>query len=198
MELNRPQDAGRNASRREESHEIITLNTTDLSELSGTEAEIVVLEATDISNQESDTSNEGWMCAICLTTFNTEEQWRDHEDFGTWSDRTTPVKLERKSKKNRRRPKRYCHTCRTLFNSERSNDDHEPCPNSKVPKGGVMYNQKIKADATREQRGVSTVVATPQDSRATPQTKMRRTGKRKPKPRQEDQTRRRNKGPLSV
>ena len=101
------------------------------------------------------------MCAICLTTFDTEEQWRDHEDFGTCSDRTTPVKLKRKSKKKRRRLRRYCHTCRTLFNSERSNDVHEPCPNSKVPKGGVMYIQKIKADATREQQGVSTVVATP-------------------------------------
>ena len=178
MELNNPQDAGRNASRREESREIITLSTTDLSESSGTEAEIVVLEATDISNQESDTSNEGWMCAICLTTFDTEEQWRDHEDFGTCSDRTTPVKLKRKSKKKRRRPRRYCQTCRTLFNSERSNDDHEPCPNSKVPKGGVMYNRKIKAATTRGQHDMSTS----QDSRATPQTEVRRAGRRKLKP----------------
>jgi hypothetical protein len=101
------------------------------------------------------------MCAICLAVFDTEERWRDHEDFGTCSDRTTPVKLKRKSKKKRRHARRYCHTCRTLFNSERSNDLHEPCPNSKVPKGGVMYNRKIKAAAPRGQQDVSTSVNTP-------------------------------------
>jgi hypothetical protein len=168
MQLNNPQNTGRNTSRREEtggepckSHEIITLGTTDLSELNGKEVEIVVLEATDISNQESDVSNEGWMCAICLAVFDTKERWRDHEDFGTCSARTTPEKLKRKSKKKRRRARRYCHTCRTLFNSERSNDLHEPCPNSKVAIALPANNQKIKAATTRGQHDTSTSMNTP-------------------------------------
>ena len=88
------------------------------------EAEIVVLDATEISDQESDESDVGWMCAICLAIFETEEQWSNHQDFGTCSATNTPEK----PKKKYRRAKRYCRTCRTLFNSERSNDLHEPCP----------------------------------------------------------------------
>jgi hypothetical protein len=83
------------------------------------------------------------MCAICLAIFETEEQWRNHQDFGTCSARNTPEKPKKKSKKKRRRAKRYCRTCRTLFNSERYNDLHEPCPGfGEVGSGGPCTSQR--------------------------------------------------------
>ena len=105
------------------------------------------------------------MCAICLAIFDTKEQWRNHEDFGTCSARTTPEKPEKKSKKKRRHAKRYCRTCRTLFNSERSNDLHEPCPSSKGPialPGTISANTRIIGAATTYgQYGASTSMKTP-------------------------------------
>jgi hypothetical protein len=58
------------------------------------------------------------MCALCKAVFATKQQWNDHWD-DICSAPTTPPS---------RREKKYCHTCRTLFNSKESNDLHEPCP----------------------------------------------------------------------
>jgi hypothetical protein len=60
------------------------------------------------------------MCALCKAIFATKKRWDDHYDYKTCSAPPTPPP--------RRDDKKYCHTCRTLFNSEESNDLHEPCP----------------------------------------------------------------------
>jgi hypothetical protein len=125
MQLSNPQDTGGSTSQREEADkepctnpEIVTLETMDMSgsdteDTWGLRREIVVLDATDMSDPESDESDGGWMCILCKAVFATEKQWDD-----TCSAPTTPP------------PQRntYCHTCQTVFNSEERLDRHEPCP----------------------------------------------------------------------
>ena len=118
MQLSNPQYTGSSTSRREETdsgscknREIVTLDTTNLLESNTEDAEIVVLDATDILDQESDESDGGWMCALCKAIFATKEQWDDHYDYGTCLAPNTPND-----------DKKYCHTCRTVFNSKEGND----------------------------------------------------------------------------
>jgi hypothetical protein len=80
MQLSNPQDTGGSTSRREEAdkepctnREIVTLDTTDLLESNVEDPEIVVLDATDVSDQESDESDGGWMCALCKVIFATKK-----------------------------------------------------------------------------------------------------------------------------